>query len=132
MSAESVLGEAVEARGGVTGRCEADARLVDRTAVIRDGVQIGALDLMYSPWCGAGWARIYLYPGEPTMMGEATVRSGDDRFATMTDPLVKQVDVYTDVIVPGPGGCLGVGGAVWAAGEPIVTASLPCESPTAR
>jgi hypothetical protein len=64
------------------------------------------------------------------MMGVATVRSGDDRFTTMTDPLVKQADVYSDVIVPGPGGCLGAGGTVYEAGKPVMTASIPCQSPT--
>ena len=113
------------------GHCDADRKVVDRAAVILDGVQVGSLDLLYSPRCGAGWAMIYLYPGQPTMMGEATVRSGDDRYTTMANPLVKQVDVYTDVIVPGPGGCLGAGGVVYAAGKPVVTAAIPCESPTA-
>jgi transcriptional regulator with XRE-family HTH domain len=112
------------------GNCKADWRLVDRAPMMLDGVQIGALDLNYSPRCGAGWAEIFLYPGQPTMMGEATVRSADDRFSVMSDPLVRQIDVYTDVIVPGPGGCLGASGAVYEAGKPVVTASIPCEAPT--
>ena len=110
------------------GHCEADSLLVDRAAVILDGVQIGALDLRYSPSCGAGWAELYLYPGQPTMMGEVTVRSGDDRFSTIGNPLIKQVDDYTDVIVPGRGGCLGAGGTVYEAGRPMVTAVIPCEA----
>jgi Protein of unknown function (DUF2690)/Helix-turn-helix domain len=114
----------------VVGHCEADSRLVDRAAVILDGMQVGALDLRYSPRCGAGWAKLYLYAGEPTMMGEVTVRSGDDRFSTIGNPLIKQVDDYTDVIVPGPGGCLGAGGKVYEAGRPVVTAVIPCEAPT--
>jgi hypothetical protein len=115
----------------IAGHCTADWRLVDRAPVLLDGVQIGALELRYSPWCGAGWARLYLYPGEPTMMGEVTVRSGDDRFTSIANPLVKQVPDYTDVIVPGPSGCLGAGGVVYEAGGPIVTAVIPCEVPTA-
>jgi hypothetical protein len=114
----------------VVGHCKADARLVDRAPVMLDGAQVGALDLFYSPWCGAGWARLYLYPGEPTMMGEVTVRSGDDRFTTIGNPLIKQIDDYTDVIVPGPGGCLGAGGTVYEAGRPVMTAVIPCEAPT--
>lgn len=109
------------------GHCKPDARLIDRAAVIMGGVQIGALDLMYSARCGAGWARLYLYPGHPVMMGVVTVRSGDVRFNTIADPLVKQVDDYTDVVVPGPGGCLGASGVVYQAGQPVVTASIPCE-----
>jgi hypothetical protein len=96
-----------------------------------DGAQIGALDLRYSPRCGAGWADLYLYPGEPTMMGEVTVRSGSDRFSTIANPLVKQVDDYTDVIVPDPDGCLGAGAVVYEAGKPIVTAVIPCQAPGA-
>jgi transcriptional regulator with XRE-family HTH domain len=111
------------------GHCEADGHLVDRAPVMRGSVQIGALDLLYSPRCGAGWAMIYLYPGEPTMMGEVTVRAGDDRYTTIANPLVKQIDDYTDVIVPGPGGCLGAYGQVYQQGMPLVTASLPCEAP---
>lgn len=113
------------------GHCSTDARLIDRAPVMRGAVQIGALDLLYSPWCGAGWAMIYLYPGQPTMMGEVTVRSGDGRYTTIANPLIKQIDDYTDVIVPGRGGCLGAYGQVYEAGRPVVTASLPCEAPTA-
>jgi hypothetical protein len=116
----------------VAGHCKADARLMDKAPVMRGSVQIGGLDLFYSPWCGAGWAMIYLYPGEPTMMGEVTVRAGDDRSTSFTNPLVKQVDDYTDVIVPGRSGCLGAYGQVYEAGLPVVTASLPCESPNSN
>lgn len=111
------------------GHCTPDAYLVDKAPLIQAGAQIGALELWYSPSCGAGWARVYLYPGQPTMMGEVTVRSGDDRFTTIANPLVKQVPDYTDVIVPGRGGCLGAGSAVYESGRPIVTAALPCEAP---
>jgi hypothetical protein len=114
----------------VAGGCKGDSRLVDRAPVLAGGVQIGALDLRYSPRCGAGWALLYLYPGQPTMMGEVTVRSGDDRFTTIANPLIKTIDDYTDVIVPGPGGCLGAGGAVYEAGRQVVTAVIPCEAPT--
>jgi transcriptional regulator with XRE-family HTH domain len=112
-------------------RCAADARLVDKAPVLLGGVQIGALELKYSAWCGAGWARLYLYPGQPTMMGEVTVRSGDGRLSSFGDPLVKQVADYTNVVVPGPGRCLGAEAVVYSAGEPAVSASIPCESPTA-
>jgi hypothetical protein len=96
------------------------------------GTQIGALELEYSPWCGAGWARLYLYPGQQTMMGEVTVRSGDGRLSSFADPLVKRIDDYTNVVVPGPGGCLSADAVVYSAGKPAVTASIRCESPTAR
>jgi hypothetical protein len=112
------------------GHCQADRRLIDRAPVMRGRVQIGALDLMYSPSCGAGWASLFLYPGEPTMMGEVTVWGSGSRYSSFAYPLVKQVNDYTDVIVPGSGGCLGAYGAVYEAGKPLVTASLPCEAPT--
>ena len=123
-------GKVADGTDPYVGHCTADARLVDKAPVMDDRVQVGALELWYSPRCAAGWARVYLYPGEATMMGEVTVRSGDDRFATITDPLVRQVSDYTDVILPGRGGCLGAGGAVYQAGQPVVTASIPCEIPT--
>lgn len=113
-------------------RCTADARLVDKAPVLLGGVQIGALELKYSPWCGAGWARLYLYPAQPTMMGVVTVRSGDGRLSSFGDPLVKQLPDYTNVVVPGSGGCLGAEAIVYAADEPTVTASIPCESPAGR
>jgi hypothetical protein len=113
----------------VAGHCAGDARLVDKEPVMTGGTQIGALELWYSPRCGAGWARTYLYPGEPTMLGEATVRSADGRFASFTDPLAGQIPVYTNVIVPGSGGCLGAGGAVWEMSKPVIMVSIPCQAP---
>lgn len=97
--------------------------------MLLSGVQIGALELHYSAWCGAGWALLYLYPGQPTMLGEVTVRAGDGRSSSIADPLVKQIDDYTNVVVPGPGGCLGAEAVVYEAGHPAVTASLPCQAP---
>jgi hypothetical protein len=115
----------------VAGHCKADSQLVGHAPVMLNGVEIGELDLRYSSWCGAGWAELYLYLGEPAMMGEVTVRSGDDRFSAIANPLIDQVHDYTDVIVPGPGGCLGAGGAVYEAGRPVVTALIPCKAQTA-
>ncbi|HUN37012.1 MAG TPA: helix-turn-helix domain-containing protein [Trebonia sp.] len=113
----------------IAGGCKADRQLVDQAPVTLGSVQVGALDLWYSPRCGAGWADLYLTPGEPLMMGEVTVRSRDDRFSTISNPLVNQTDDYTDVIVPGPGGCLGAGAAVYESGKSIMTAVIPCEMP---
>lgn len=115
----------------VTGRCTADSRLISRASAMLDGVQIGTLDLRYSSWCGAGWALLYLDPGKPFMMGEVTVRSGDDRFSVIANPLIDQVHDYTDVIVPGPGGCLGAGGTIYEAGKPVVETLIPCQAPAA-
>jgi hypothetical protein len=112
----------------VVGKCTADNQLIDAAPLLRGAVQIGELQLRYSPRCGAGWARLFLYPGEPTMMGEVTVRAGDGRYTVMADPLVKQMPDYTDVIVPGAG-CLGAYGQVYQAGMPVVTASVPCQNP---
>jgi transcriptional regulator with XRE-family HTH domain len=114
----------------VVGKCTGDSQLIDVAAVMRGAVQIGQLQLRYSPRCGAGWARLFLYPGEPTMMGEVTVRAGDGRYTVQADPLVKQMPDYTDVIVPGSGGCLGAYGQVYQEGMPVVTASVPCQNPT--
>lgn len=109
--------------------CAADGVLVNKAPVLLGGVQIGALELHYSAWCGAGWALLYLYSGQPTMMGEVTVRAGDGRSSSIADPLVKQIDDYTNVVVPGPGGCLGAEAVVYEAGHAAVTASVPCQAP---
>jgi hypothetical protein len=66
------------------------------------------------------------------MMGEVTIRSGDGRITTFTDPLVGQLDDYTDVVVPGPGGCLSASGTVYEAHQSVVTAFIACRSPTAQ
>jgi hypothetical protein len=96
---------------------------------LHGGAQIGALELKYSARCGGGWARVYLYPGEPTMMGEATVRSGDDRLSAFINPLLGQWPVYTDIIVPSKGGCLAASGEIWQASQPPSTATIPCQIP---
>jgi hypothetical protein len=113
------------------GGCYDDGQLADKAPVMEDGVQIGALELRYSPRCAAGWTRLYLYPGQPTMLGQAVVGSGDGRTASLTDPLVRQVPVYTDVIVPGKGGCLSAQGVVYTTGRRPLTAAIRCEAPWA-
>jgi hypothetical protein len=106
-----------------------DARLLDKAPILHGSTQIGALELRYSARCGGGWARVYLYPGEPTMMGEATVRSGDDRLSAFINPLLGQWPVYTDIIVLSKGGCLAASGEVWQTGQPPSTATIPCQIP---
>ena len=109
--------------------CAADAGLADKTPVMLDGRQVGALELAYSPHCRAAWARLYLYPGQPTMMGQVTVTAGDGRLSAIAEPLIKQVDDYTNVIQPGTGGCVGAQAVVLATGHNPVTASIPCQAP---
>jgi hypothetical protein len=115
----------------VAGHCTADARLVDKAPMLRGRTQIGTLELEYSPACRAGWARIYLNPGHPTMMGEAIIRSDDGRIAMLINPLEGTAGFYSGVITPGPHGCLGADGVLWQQEKPDVTASIPCERPTA-
>lgn len=109
--------------------CTADARLTDKVPIILDGAQVGALEIKYSPKCAAGWARAYLYPGQPTMMAQVAIRAGDGRAASFGHLLVKQTPVYTNVIVPGAGGCLEAQAVVSEAGRAPVSASTTCESP---
>lgn len=113
------------------GGCTKDERLTDRSPVMIDGKQVGDLDLMYSPHCGAGWAKLFLYPGQPTMMGLATVSANDGRASSIAHPLIKQLDIYTDVIEPGSSGCIGAEGEVLETGHPLVTASVSCQDPNA-
>jgi hypothetical protein len=111
------------------GGCYDDGLLADKAPLMEDGVQIGALELRYSPRCRAGWARVYLYPGQPTMLGIATVAAADGRQASMGDPMVRQVPVYTDVILPGNGGCLSAKATAYTTGHTPLTAAIPCEQP---
>lgn len=114
----------------VSAGCAPDARLVDKSPVLSNGVQIGALELRYSARCQAGWARLYLYPGQPTGLGQVTVSAADGRLASFADPLVRQVPVYTDVIVPGGHGCLAARGEVSLPGRPPAAAVIPCQRPS--
>lgn len=113
------------------GGCTKDERLTDRSPVMIDGKQIGDLDLEYSPHCQAGWAKLFLYPGQPTMMGLATVQANDGRASSIAEPLIKQLDIYTDVIEPGPNGCIGAQGEVLETGHPLVQVSVACQAPNA-
>jgi transcriptional regulator with XRE-family HTH domain len=112
--------------------CAPDAVLVDRTPVMIEGKQIGALELKYSPHCHAAWARVFLYPGQPTMMGLASVRANDGRMQSLADLLVKQIPIYTNVVVPTPGGCIGAQAVVLQAGHPLASASITCQAPGAH
>lgn len=112
--------------------CYNDARLVDKSPVMAAGIQVGALELLFSPHCDAGWARVYLYPGQPTMLGFAQVQASDGRASSFTDLLIKQVPVYTDVIVPGDGECLGASATVYALGRTPSDASIPCQATNTR
>jgi len=110
-----------------------EAGWLDQASVTLNGVQIGMLDLWYSPRCGAGWAGLLLDVDQPIMMGEVTVVSGDDRFSVISDPLDNETTDHTGVIVPGPGpdGCLGAGAALYEAGQLVMTAVIPCVVPAA-
>lgn len=113
------------------GGCTKDERLTDRSPVMIDGKQVGDLDLEYSPHCQAGWAKLFLYPGQPTMMGMTTVLANDGRASSIAEPLIKQLDIYTDVIGPGPHGCIGAQGEVLETGHPLVRAAITCQAPNA-
>ena len=86
--------------------------------------------LIYSARCGAGWARIYLYPGQPSMLGQVTIKASDGRLASFAYPLRKQVPVYTDVISPPGGGCLSAD-AVFYSARATVRAAISCQDPAA-
>lgn len=110
--------------------CVPDAQLADKAPVLIDGEQVGALELKYSAHCAAGWARLYLYPGRPTMMGQVRVQAGDGRAAAFANLLIKTMPIYTDVIVISqPDGCLAASAVVLEAGRSPVTVSIPCFKP---
>jgi hypothetical protein len=89
------------------------------------------VDLIYSAKCGAGWARAYLYPGQPTMLGDVMIRASDGRLVAFANPLVKQVPIYTDVIVPAAGGCVAAQATFYPSAHAPVSASVPCQRPPA-
>jgi transcriptional regulator with XRE-family HTH domain len=107
--------------------CTADATMRDKAPILLRGVQIGALELRWSARCGGGWARAYLYPAQPTMMAQVTVAASDGRQASLADLLIKQVPVYTDLIVPDADGCLSARAVVLTNDPSPITTSLPCE-----
>lgn len=109
--------------------CVPDAALVDKTPVMIDGQQVGALELEYSGHCQAAWARLYLYPGQPTMMGLVTVKANDGRQTDIGDRMVRQIPVYTNVVALTKGGCIGAQGSVLETGHPLVTVSITCQAP---
>ena len=108
--------------------CSPDARLVDKTALMLGGKQIGALELKYSPHCGTGWARVYLYPGQHSMMAQVDVRASDGRASLLAEAMIKQVPVYTDALIPGAGGCLGADAEAFIPGAAPISATIPCDA----
>jgi hypothetical protein len=113
----------------VAAGCTADAHLVDKSPVTLNGTQIGALEFIYSDKCGAGWARAYLYPGQSPMLAQVTIRASDGRLSAFANPLIKQVPIYTNVIVPHAGGCLAAQAVFHHTIHALVTASIPCQMP---
>lgn len=108
--------------------CVKDARLIDKSPVLKGSRQIGALEFIYSGQCNAGWARIYLYPGEPDMLGEVVIKASDGRLASFANPLIKQVPVYTNVIMQKAGQCLEASAVFYLAAHAPVTAVIPCQA----
>lgn len=111
----------------VVARCAPDAVLVDKSALMVGGKQIGALELKYSPHCGTGWARVYLYQGQHSMMAQVDVRSADGRASMLAEAMIDTTPVYTDAIVPGAGGCLGADAEAFSPGAPPISASITCQ-----
>jgi hypothetical protein len=126
-TAAAVVGNASDGADPAVAGCTGDGRLAAVSPMLLDGRRIGALELRYSTRCAAGWARIYLYLGEPSMLGEVRVKAPDGRMAAFAYPLVNQVAVYTDVITPGSGHCLSANAVFYPPGRASVTASITCQ-----
>ena len=122
---------AVDGADPVAARCTRDAQLVRSAPIRAGGRQIGVLELLYSPQCAAGWARIYLEPGEPGMLGEVTVQAADGRLAAFAYFLSGQMPAYTDVITPGKGRCLAAQAVFHPAGHSPAITAIGCQSPAA-
>lgn len=100
---------ALDGADPVAAGCAGDAQLIDKSALMRDGVQVGALELKYSVRCHAGWARVYLYPTSAPkltgMLASVEVIAQDGTAALIAARLHMDVPNYTDVVQP-HGGCL--------------------------
>lgn len=59
----------------------------------------------------------------------ATIRASDGRLSAFAYPLVRQIPIYTDVIVPGAGGCLAAQAVFHAGVHALATAATSCRLP---
>lgn len=120
----------------VTAGCVPDAHLVDKTPLLKNSVQVGALELEYSAACHAGWARVYLYPagvaaGLSTPGGPVAtvwVTAADGTATAYAARLDHQQPDYTDVVTP-HGGCIRASASLVEAGEPPLEATITCDDP---
>jgi len=128
VAAKSAARPARDGADPIAAGCVGDARLVDKSPVMLHGQQIGALEMIYSARCAAAWARIYLYPGRPSMLGQVTVQASDGRLSSFAYPLIKQVAVYTDVIRSPHDGCLGAS-TTFRSAHGTARASISCQDP---
>jgi transcriptional regulator with XRE-family HTH domain len=111
--------------------CTGDAQLLDKTPVLLDGIQVGALELKYSKRCRAGWARVYLYPsGAARLTGtlaSVEVTAADGTASLIAARLHQDIPDYTNVI-QAHGGCLSAAATLDTATPPI-HATLSCDAP---
>lgn len=118
----------------VAAGCAGDARLLDKSPVMHNGVQVGALELKYSPRCHAGWARVYLYPAAaPSLTGtlaSVTVTAEDGTSTSIAARLHMDIPNYTNVVQP-HGGCLGASAVLGPDTTAPDHAQIACDAPPA-
>lgn len=114
----------------VAAGCAKDARLIDKKVVYDGAIEAGAVDLEYSPRCGAGWARAYLYPTTvPRLNGtlvSVTVAAGDGTSSVWVARINHQVPVFTDVVIP-HAGCLSAQTTLGVGTDRPLQASIQCD-----
>ncbi|TDT97780.1 uncharacterized protein DUF2690 [Streptomyces sp. 846.5] len=123
----------------ITAGCTRDAQLLDKTPLMLNGVQVGALELKYSAYCGAGWARAYLYPAgvvaglaAPTgRVATVSVAAGDGTSSSYAQALDHQVPEYTDAVRP-HGGCLSASLVLARPSGAPLLATIGCDSAGTR
>lgn len=123
----------------ITAGCTRDAQLLDKTPLMMNGVQVGALELKYSAYCGAGWARAYLYPAgvvaglaAPTgRVATVSVAAGDGTSSSYAQTLDHQVPEYTDAVRP-HGGCLSASLVLSRPSGAPLLATISCDSAGTR
>lgn len=62
------------------------------------------------------------------MLCEIIIKASDGRLASFANPLIKQISVYTNVIIQKAGQCLGASAVFYLAAHAPVTAVIPCQA----
>jgi transcriptional regulator with XRE-family HTH domain len=122
---------ATDGQDPVAAGCAGDARVLNRADVIHNRVHIGVVELKYSNLCAAGWARVYLTDGTPSMFGTVTIAAGDGTAVSLTMFIRDSGPrgaIYTDVLTA-HNGCLSASAELEPVVPQRVSAVTACTQP---